>query len=220
MNVVWAPTRVMVAVDTDCAPTPGLPNLLGPGTRGPVCKMVTLPAFGAVLAARGPVSFLPTAVVGAMLGGAVEGGGFDGLLSRLPEIAKGAHASCVDTVKDVGGRVDLVANYELAAAGWSESRGRMVAVIHWHYSDEEGPQVFELDQDWPSALAPRFDHEWEHDPPRNSAAMFALAKQQVDEARTKGPAGTGGNLIIATLTRESVTVVDHGDLSAPRSLLV
>lgn len=220
LNVVWSPSRVMVAVDTDCAQTPGLPNLLGPAPHGPVCKMVTMPAFGAVLAARGPVAFLPAAVAGAMLCGAVEGGGFDSLLARLPVIADGAHASCVDAVKKGGGRAELVASYELTAVGWSDSRGRMAAVTHWRYSDGEGQQVFELDQDWPAALAPRFDHEWEHDPPRTSAAMFALARLQVEEARAKGPAGTGGHLLLATVTRDSTTVTDLGDLSAPRTVMV
>lgn len=194
--------------------------MLGHAPQGPLCKLVPLPGLGVVLAARGSAAFLPMVVHGVMLASAGKGVDFDKLLDVMPGIARKAQKYCADMVLKFNARLPGFMRYELAVVGWSASRGRMAALNFWHYSLEEGPQVFELDQDWPASLAPRFEFEWEHDPPRNSAAMFALAKLQVKEARTKGPVGTGGNLVIATVTRESVTVVDHGDLSAPRSLLV
>lgn len=220
LNVVWSSSRVVVAVDTNVAQAAGLPNLLDGAPKGPLCKLVPLPGLGVVLAARGSAAFLPMVVHGAMLASAGRGIDFDKLLDLMPGIVQASHQHCVETVLQSGVRLSEFMRYELAVVGWSASRGRMAALNFWQYSEEEGPQVFELDQDWPAVLAPRFDFEWEHDPPRNSAAMFALAKLQVEEARTKGPAGTGGNLIVATVTRESVTIVDHGDLSAARSLIV
>jgi hypothetical protein len=213
LNIVWSPSRVTIAVDTNCEQTEGAPECPEGSPRGPVCKLMPLPSFGAVVAGRGSAALVPHVALAAQLSTMGKGLDFDGLLQGLPALVQGVHASMCEDLRLNGLDPALIAKYEFAVAGWSAQRNCMAAISYWYYDEGEGFQTFELGPTWPAVLAPRFDFEWEHTPPRTPAAMFSLAQLQVAEARTRGPRGTGGRLLIAELTKSSVSVTDHGELA-------
>lgn len=215
LNIVWNPSRVMVAVDTNCDQAEGAPALPDGAPVGPVCKLFPLPAFGAVLAGRGPVALTPLVTLAAVMTTAGQGIDFDGLVQRLPELIREVHGRLMQDLTTASHSPHFVEKFEFAAAGWSERRARMAAFSWWHYSADDGLQEFEIDSTWPAVIAPRFDYPWEEDPPRTPAAMLSLARIQAREAITRGPRGTGGRLLIAELTKASVSVTDYGELVVP-----
>lgn len=179
-----------------------------------------LPALGIVLASRGPASFTGLMAIMVSTAAIKQALDFDALIGHAPDLISNCKHLMKQEIARNGGAVDAPMGYEVGLAGWSARKGRMAAWLFWDDPSQGGEDRLELDHDWPAAIAPRFDHEdWELNPPRTSAAMLALARLQVQEARTKGPPGTGGRLLVADLTRSGVSIFDHGDLGPASTAL-
>lgn len=210
LNIVWSPDRVLVAVDTQVyapLPSPDAPH------DGPceAQKMLHLPAAGTVLACRGSAAMLIFVSMDLMLKSTGKPATMDTLLKLLPGAAMVAHGFCLADAKKAGNMAHAQLGYEVALAGWSPSRSRMVALVVYLSGPGAAQQSCELDADMPTWLVPSWEDVPEPDP-TSADQLMALARRQVARTRELGDRGFGGRLICADMTRERVDVRELGTL--------
>lgn len=181
------PTEATVAVDTDGAALDGSPM--------PTSKLLALPHLGAVLALRGQAAFLAMLFVRSVSGF----GAFDELTDAMGGLVAETDA-LVPGALIAGGPV--VGN-ELLVVGWSERRSRMVGLQYV----KRGEMVAFSEREVDRHVSP-WDAKAMAGVQPVAPALERLARSQVRWMRESFPgAACGGRLLIAHLTRKSVSIM-------------
>lgn len=190
LNAFVTSDLALLGVDTDA--------MMPDGTTYQVCKLITLPQLGAVVAMRG-LDLMMMAASPVFVG---FKGTFDELVKLMPEIIEASEKYCLEN-HEVADKV-LGSNFVLV--GYSESAERMIG--HAFERKTEGGEIQVLN-DFPQFFAPFWSRE---DLPAGIRAdkdgMIALAKSQCQLARERGPDDfpAGGRFFIAEVRRHSILI--------------
>lgn len=186
-------------------------------TAGPdgcaVSKLSILPHAHLVFAARG-VLFM-TSVIATMWSSRQHDVDFDLVAEQTPgmldEVLDGVRAQREQAGEDVSVIVDQ--HQEVAIVGWSKNEGRMAGVLMTRLAGsnrfETRPitsHLSEMDEDLTDLVVPGYKEY-----------MVTVARAQLRCIRRKYPeavASTGRSLLLAEVTRRSVTVSDIANLDA------
>ncbi|MDO9460758.1 MAG: hypothetical protein Q7N95_11670 [Alphaproteobacteria bacterium] len=194
--------RAMVAVDT----LAGI-GASAPATWTPVAKLHVISHLGLVLAGRGVMEF--NAIVARHVD-LMPGPGLDQVAAQLEatlpqvlDVIARANPSMADGLVQHGS--------ELVLAGYSASMRTWVA---YEFSRAPGSMQFKTTNDTLSSANPYpRDHLGDLPPLDNELDFVMCARRQVEAHRKLRPhEPVGGSLILATLTRDAVTVRNLGDL--------
>lgn len=210
LNIAVTPERVIVA--TDSMVRQPARNAV-PVAYREATKLVAL-AGGLVLAGRGTVAHMYR-VYDEMLRCAP--GDFDTADLYASSILMRSASELQEDMATAG--LHATSGQEIALAGWSARRGRMVAVVYVQPSpgrefvrealDREPIEMRVGHNVWVGAAWPTL--------PRTPEAMVELSQHQHRELADLFPADplTGGRLLVADLTQHGVNLQQLGDLGIP-----
>lgn len=199
LNAAIRPSYAVIAVDTQ-----GLAS----GEKSiVVSKLSTLVHINTVLAFRGVSAVFSTLQ---MLTHITDNADIEALLKNLEEALPGAVAMAEGCLKAAAAATNGIAQsvacpHELAAIGWSAKRSEMVGVVF--RSDAQG-QNWTRDEFDQLVTGPEVEAF-----PNTDAEHLALARQQCAMHDEIGEGGmAGGNLLLAHVTRGSISITDLGAL--------
>lgn len=196
LNAWITPQEAIVAVDTDG---------IGPdGQRMPSSKLMYVPHANAVLAVRGQYAALKLVFLQALN---LET--FDDLADALPDLAQASEMAMPGSVLVEG----VAAGNEFVAVGWSDRLQRMVGRQCVRRGDMPEYTAVEIDRhispwgEWASGITPV------------PQAVGDIARAQVAwMERTFPNAACGGNLLVASLGRDSLMIRRVEDFFQERRL--
>lgn len=201
-----AADRALLAVDTFAGSTAGWAAV---GE-----KMLPLPAHHCILAMRGVTQALP-ALAFELACALVRD--FDEILEFLPAALRGGR-NVLRVAAEARGLELTTADalgYELAAVGWSPKRSTMVGVTYRFDAVSQAFAEIPIDR-WRVHGA---EEEWlpfPADAPDTAERMQAFAEWVVRNSRARRPdLALGGRLLLAELTRDSMTIKTQCDLGLP-----
>ena len=171
-------------------------------------KMAHLVHINAVMAHRGDSLLASIALSGLHMAMPQS---FDAAVEAMPQLLAHAYAQAVALRKQQFG-IDHFHGAEVILVGWSDALNRMQAVRWVRWPQDKGFTASPVGR---ALLLP--DAEWEQTPeaPDTAERMEAVARDQVAYVRCKHPGyNCGGRLLLAELTRDSLSVRTIADLEA------
>lgn len=201
LNVWVSPERALVAVDS-----------LGKVPDGPtisdVSKIYSLPGVNVVIAGRGQLSFSLFAYEICHRSALAHDQIVDNLAAILSQASDVLHT--INKASDMAGKVDI-GPQELLLVGWSQRQGGFQGI--WCKRERVG-ENFSLTSVDPLVCAP-VETQWGALPVDDfstAANMETMARWQVQHGRQMFPGQPlGGRILIAELSRDSVTVKAYCD---------
>ena len=217
LNVYLERDRALVSVDTlssriacQLAPAGGIADalkLFGGGIHAP--KFAHIAHINAVIAHRG--DFLVSNIVLSALHMAMCQS-FDAAVEAMPQLLADAYAQAMALRKQHLGIEDAQGT-EVVMVGWLPALNRMEGVRWVRWPHDKGFNASRLGK---VLMLP--DAEWEQTPeaPDTAERMEAIARDQVAYVRARHPGyNCGGRLLLAELTRDSLSVRTIADLEVP-----
>jgi len=207
INNVWIePDRALVGVDSEGRDDQGRIHQ--------VSKMLPLPHQNSVLSGTGTIPFLNT--VWSVCHAAA--GDFDRLLKALPELVPFAYKFMLGAAAQYKAPLGPTPEKQSCiACGWSPSRERMVAVGYSQADEAAGFVMTEIPDG--AYVQPGIDDRWRDrlanlPAPNTPEAMGRYAQEQASIVREFVPEiHAGGRFIVATITRNSMTIAPVCGLS-------
>ena len=199
VNISLTPHRALISVDTET----GTPN----GEFGEGSKMTLLPHCNIVLAIRGTTFLLATAFSSAQMALPSD---FETIEKLIPSVMTGTidylRANAAQLVPNI--QIDQddhrnVAEQNVMMVGYSESRGRMAAVVFSTSRSSEEVASYEIEE--VDASVSPWSEDWEEDmfDPNTPELMLSLAKFQRERGKAIAPdAPIGGRLLLCELTKD------------------
>lgn len=161
-----------------------------------ISKIVTIPHWPGVIACRGP-----TTISSIIAGFALLMPDFDSLVDGF-DASMAACRQQFETALPLA-RCSLDELSEIVLAGWSPKAGRLQC---WHAVKPAGGQ-YELSEISVGVCAPPpFAGGAMPHAPTTVADHVAMARLQAERLRNEADAASGGDLVIATLTRDAITI--------------
>ena len=223
--------RALVAVDTRLTAldsTSAVGRLAAranvPGTLVEASKLLALPHARLVLAHAGALSFLASAFLRCQQ--LIGPGGFDELDECMPDVLGCAFGQVLDMRRDLYPDVPIeeVRGQRLAVVGWSQKGQRMRGALFNQdpradgfqrlplagFAEEEDPRGRRFAAPWNAEKSGALPYA---DTPE---AMERLARLQMRDSPSAAEGKSGGRLLVAELTRDSVCVTSQCDLDSPR----
>lgn len=184
LNVWVSETKALIGVDTD--------GIMGGAEHVEFSKLIPLVHANVVFASRGDREFL---------------------VDLFTDFAQNRIAVTFDVIEEhllavVAGIVKrwrglgYIADYQFAIVGWSERRGRMVAIWATGNTGEDGIDLDEIE----SRMAPWHESLGRAPVPDSHDVMAGAAQQQASWLQAQPGAAGGGRLIVAELTRDSMSI--------------
>lgn len=191
VNVVLDKSRAMVAVDTAA---------LSGDVIQTAQKLLPLPAARSIVTGRGSVAFLVRMYSGIFVGAE----DFDSLVGHVIEgrnILAGPMSAHL--ARELGaGLAREVDKNSITIVGWSRAVERMMGWCCWQ---EESGGAYQDRQILHAMCGPRGDDTWGGSlRVDNEGRMIEVARLQVEDMRSRGIPGHGGELIIAHIDRDSI----------------
>ncbi|QNK00729.1 hypothetical protein [Dyella telluris] len=205
LNCFIAEDRALVAVDTCMAPIVS-GNAADLARRAHGSKILTLPHANVVLAARGEMNFfnwLASDLNRAMLDG------YDAMAERMQSLLEKNLEAFMEVVAIPHG-VASFPGAEILMVGWSRATNRMQAAV---WKCDPGEKAFRVARVVPWMASPNPGYAELPSPPSSAERMTAIARDQVDLLRSLPVAvAVGGRLLLAELTRDSISIQSIADL--------
>jgi hypothetical protein len=206
LNVWLSQDKALIGVDTK--------GMSGDGKQSvEVSKIFPLVHANVILAGRGYMPFL--GIVSSALHSI--GGNFDAIVERLPEVLPAAFRAFATEMTKGGydpksDGIDLH-RQDVMLVGWSPKRGRMVGMVYRQRAADEGFVAKEFSPWTVNPWEPVQGGPYE---PSSYEAHERLAREQARfTQKTVGKRFIGGRLLIAELTRDSLSVTSRCDLDQP-----
>ncbi len=136
---------------------------------------------------------------------------FDAIAEAMPQLLAQAYAQVTTYRKQFG--IEQFSGAEVILVGWSHALNRMQGVRWIRWPTDQG---FTASQVGKALMLP--DAEWEQTPdvPDSAEQMERIARDQVAYVRAKHAGyNCGGRLLLAELTRDTMSVRTIADLEAP-----
>lgn len=217
LNVYLKCDRALVSVDTlssrvasQTVPASNVAEalkLFDSGIHAP--KFAHLAHINAIIAHRG--DFLVASIALSALHMAMCQS-FDEAAEVMPQLLADTYAQAMALRKQRLG-VEDAQGAEIVLVGWSDALNRMEGVRWVRWPQDKGFNASRLGK---VLMLP--DAEWEQTPeaPDTAERMEAIARDQVAYVRRKHPGyNCGGRLLLAELTRDSLSVRKIADLEVP-----
>lgn len=201
MNVWVHPDRATIAVDTT-----GISVIHG---KVSVSKLVPLVQINAVIAGRGSGG-----LIGVLYSGVCRMPfSFDDLAAHMPEFLNKSLIEYERVCRLAGYEPEDVSTVDqIAFVGWSESEDRMAA---WLYVRGERERTFSARRISPWTIAPGECFSERPAVPTNHEEVVHIAVKQTAWHLAAHPGkAIGGDLLVADLTRTSLTITTACDLDA------
>ncbi|HTM78927.1 MAG TPA: hypothetical protein VL133_15035 [Devosia sp.] len=217
VNVVMERERALIGFDTLSSAMQALPDGV-PGVAEVMArfnggihmsKCLFLPHANVALAHRGD-AMLAVSVGSAIQLAALSD--FDAIVEAMPQLLAQSFAQVTALRKQQLG-IEQFAGAEVILVGWSPALKRMEAVRWLRWPQDNG---FAGSPVGHALLLP--DAEWEQTPdvPDSAEQMERIARDQVAYVRAKHAGyNCGGRLLLAELTRDTLSVRTIADLEAP-----
>ncbi len=215
-NVYLEHDRALIGFDTLSsameAPSsmPGVAEVMAQFNAGVhMTKCTFLPHANVALAHRGD-AMLAVGVCSAIQLNALPD--FDAMAEAMPQLLAQTFAQVTAHRKQALG-IEQFPGAEIILVGWSAALNRMEAVRWVRWPQDKG---FAASPVGKVLMLP--DAEWEQKPdaPDTAERMEAVARDQVAYVRRKHPGyNCGGRLLLAELTRDTLSVRTVADLEAP-----
>lgn len=179
-------------------------------TVGRFSKMVPLVHANTIFAGRGTAVFLSAVLSSLHLTGGED---FDGLVARLPAAAEEAYKMLLIVASRLGQRDTTSLGGQTAVlVGYSAKRGRMVC---FECEQEAHGQGFKCSDDHGYHIAPWAASLDRLPQPATMELMIHYARAQIRLMKEKAPQlVTGGQLIVAKMTREAMWIGPVYDLGS------
>lgn len=209
LNVYLERDRALVAFDTLSSPMLGLSvaeaiRQFAEGVHLSKCTFV--PHLNIAIAHRGDAMMANAVCSMLQLSGLAD---FDAMAGAMPEVLAQAHTQVTALRKKQMGQ-DAFPGLEVVMVGWSPALKRMEGVRWVRWPNDKG---FNASPVGKVLMLP--DAEWEQTPevPDTAERMEAIARDQVAYVRARHPGyNCGGRLLMAELTRDSLSVRTIADL--------
>jgi len=214
-NVYLEHDRALIAFDTlssamDAPPAAGVAEALERFKTGLHMSKCTFLAHANVAIAHRGDAMLAVGVCSAVQLNALPD--FDAIAEAMAQLLAQTFAQVTAYRKQQLG-IEQFHGAEIILVGWSHALNRMEAVRWVRWPQDKG---FAASQVGKALLLP--DAEWEQTPdaPDTAEKMEAIARDQVAYVRRKHPGyNCGGRLLLAELTRDTLSVRTIADLEAP-----
>lgn len=214
VNVHLEHDRALIAFDTltsamQAPPANGVAEALARFSAGlHMSKCAFLPHANVAMAHRGDAMLAVNAFSAVQISALAD---FDAIAEAMPQVLAQSFAQVTAFRKQHLG-IDDFAGSEIILVGWSPALKRMLAVRWVRWPKDGG---FAASQVVSPLILP--DAEWEQDPKADTAEkMEAIARDQVAYVRREHPGyNCGGRLLLAELTRDSLSVRTIADLETP-----
>lgn len=194
-----AQERALVAVDTACIDAPAL-AAGKPWTRGATSKLLPFVHIGAVLAYRGLTGFAVDVWTQFLVRGVMS---FDDLVERMPEALDTAVRQFDLKARAFGIPEPRLDPQEIVIVGFSRRERHMIG-LQWSNAPAH-PTGFSC-EDLESSVQPWFDEDGQVDP-SSPEAICAIARVQVERVRqVDASIPIGGNLVLAALRPDCLTI--------------
>jgi len=203
MNALVTPDRVLVGVDTEAdseRQSDKVPK------RYEISKLFPLVHANVVMAARGSHAFhMPVLFHLSVSEAATYDAMVTDLSGALVRMVDQAHAA----IRCAGASPSFdIGTQEIYLFGWSDQSSRMMGTAFTRDPNSGQWEVLSIDDGVDSGWVAPWGEDWgEYREPQDLEEMQALAHSQVRITRERAPeVAIGGRLIVAELTRESVSI--------------
>lgn len=208
VNVCMEHDRALIGYDTRSGVAPQFKHLVG-GAELSMSKCGFMPHIGTAMAHLGDAMFATMLFGNLQLSMPRD---FDHATEMMPELLAQTFTA-VAAMRRGGPGADFNHGAQIVLVGWSPVLKRMQGVTWTRWPQDKGFRASPLGK---AMLMPDTGWTQPPEPPDTAAKMEAIAREQVAYVRRERPGyDLGGHLLLAELTRDTMSVRTIADLEAP-----